>query len=288
MKLLDYVKNVFGPIIEKNQVKRKEKMLIQTNDDKMVVDALPLDEDNSRIDIKSIVENMESPEEMAKVVENNMDEIIQQDNVKDILLHLKDDDIASILEQNKDEFRKEEKIRNAIEAIGNNEKKLRALFKNLTYITDIELSRILSTLRPEENAMSEQMIEQQKVKIVSMKILEHMIKHGGAWHLGELTTSLQENSKLCVLDLCLNTIKDYETDKKQNLGSRAKTKLVTDLLRVTNVESATKFKIIDKYVDNDLITLDEKAEIKLQMEKERLEIEENERQKKERAKGRGD
>lgn len=279
MKITDYIKSVFGDLIEDRKAKHKQKMLIHTDDDQMVVEALPLDSDNSNIDIKAVVTNMDDPEEMAKVVENNIHEIIKQDNVRDILLHLKDDDIAAILEQNQDVLRKQKKIRNAIEAIANNEKKLRELFKNISYITDLELARILGTLRPEPTLQRSEMIEQQKIKVVSMKILEHMVKHGGAWHIGELTSTFKETSKLGVLDLCLMTLKGYNEEKKGNITSKAKTKLAVDLLRLTKIDASVKFKVLDKYTEDELLTPDENAEVKLQMEKERLKMEETERER---------
>ncbi len=110
-----------------------------------------------------------------------------------------------------------------------------------------------------------------------------MIKHGGAWHLGELTGCLQESSKICVLNLCLDTIQKYESEKKESLDSKAKTKLTIDLLRVTKVESQRKFDLIDRYVKRECLTTEEGKKVKAQMERERIEMEEEQHRKEARA-----
>lgn len=286
MKILDKVLGKLAKKLEKREAKRKQKLLIKTDDDQFVADALPSDEDNSAIDIQKVVEHMESPEMMAEVVKNNLGEIIEQDNVRNTLQHLDDETVETILNENKEVLRKQAKMKFAIEAIGSNEKKLKSIFKNMKNLTDIELAQLLNGLQEDGTEEQQKSLEEQKIKAVSMKILEHMIKHGAAWHLEELTNCLQEDSKLSVLNLCLGTIHDYEKDKDKTLGSKAKTKLTLDLLRTAEVDSQVKFELLDENVKNGFLSKEECEEVKIQMEKERLELEEEQRQKMARAKSR--
>lgn len=279
MKVFDNFLHKVTQMIEKCKAKRKQKKLIKTQDEKLIVETLSPQEDNSKIDIKEVVEIMENPEHKVEVVENNFEEIMKQNNVRDTLKHLPDNEILRLLDEHMDKLKKQEKIEPAIKAIANNDKKLKATLENVVNLTDLELARIFETLKPEASEEKNQEIEQRKVRIVSTKILRHMIQHGGAWHLSELTQTMQEKSKLDVLNLCLNTLYNFEKNKGRSLEEKAKEKFVIDLLCLTQIDSKTKLDLVEAYAEDGLLTKGNKDEIKIQMEKERLRKEEYERSK---------
>ena len=281
MKIFDAIKQSIMDKINERRAKHMQHLLIKTDDDQKVVDALPADQNNSNIDIKAVVANMEEPENMREVVVNNLSEIIEQDNVRDTLKYLNDNDVLKILEENNKQLRKNEKIKFAIEAIGNNDKKMKAVGENLRELNDYDLARILDTLKPEKDENRREKIENQKIKLVSMKILEHMVNDGGVWHIKELTSSLKQESKLAVAKLCFGSIDGYEKDKKRKLGSQAKVKFMVDLFRATEVSYDQKIEAL-KMFENKGLNSDEIAKIKGEMEKERAkkETEEVKRQEK--------
>lgn len=267
MKILDIIKEPY----RKAKAKHTQKVLIKTDDDKLVVKALSADEDNSAIDIHAVIKNMDNPENMAEVVENNLEELIEQDNVKSAMKYLNDGDILRILNENNKELVKNKKIKLAIEAIGSNDKKIKAIVKNAASLNDCELSKILETLKPEKQEKRKAELEEQKISIVSKRILRHIINNGGAWHLKELTETLEENSKLSVAERCLETISEYEKDrdKKKHITSSAKVRLVVDLFELTNLPYATKEETLINLLDKGL-TSREIKEIQDVIEQERV------------------
>ena len=267
MKILDIIKEPY----RKAKAKHTQKVLIKTDDDKLVVKALSADEDNSAIDIHAVIKNMDNPENMAEVVENNLEELIEQDNVKSAMKYLNDGDILRILNENNKELVKNKKIKLAIEAIGSNDKKIKAIIKNAASLNDCELSKILETLKPEKQEKRKAELEEQKISIVSKRILRHIINNGGAWHLKELTETLEENSKLSVAERCLETISEYEKDrdKKKHITSSAKVRLVVDLFELTNLPYATKEETLINLLDKGL-TSGEIKEIQDIIEQERV------------------
>ncbi len=267
MKILDIIKEPY----RKAKAKHTQKVLIKTDDDKLVVKALSADEDNSAIDIHAVIKNMDNPENMAEVVENNLEELIEQDNVKSAMKYLNDGDILRILNENNKELVKNKKIKLAIEAIGSNDKKIKAIVKNAASLNDCELSKILETLKPEKQEKRKAELEEQKISIVSKRILRHIINNGGAWHLKELTETLEENSKLSVAERCLETISEYEKDrdKKKHITSSAKVRLVVDLFELTNLPYATKEETLINLLDKGL-TSGEIKEIQDVIEQERV------------------
>lgn len=217
MKIWDKIKSPFVRMKEKRMAKRKEKILIKADDDELVVNSLPAEEDNSRIDIQKVVQNMADPENMAEVVVNNLEEIIEQDNVKNTLKHLPDETVVEIVEENVDELHEQEKLEFAIRAIRDNDKKLKMANKNLTNLTDLELAQILDDLNPPSSQERKEKIETEKIRIISKKIMQHMIDFGAAWHLAELTASISDDSKIKVLESCMIVMKDYQENGKRKM-----------------------------------------------------------------------
>lgn len=265
---------------EKRMAKRKEKLLIKAEDEELIVNSLPAEEDNSRIDIQKIVQNMEDPENMAEVVVNNLEEIIEQDNVKSTLKHLPDETVVEIVEENVDELHEQEKLEFAIRAIRDNDKKLEMANKNLTNLTDLELAQIFEELNPPSSQERKEKIEAEKIRIISKKIMQHMIEFGSAWHLAELTDSISDASKVKVLDSCLTVMKDYQENGKRKMDSSAKTNLVVDLLALTAFEYDRKTEVIEQYVNKRMLTQEEERTIKNDIEKQRIRQEKKEAQRK--------
>ena len=255
----------------KRSDKIMEKKLIKTDDDEIVVETLTSENDNSGINIKAVVQNMENPENMATVVENNITEIIEQDNVRSTLVFLNDDDVARILEENKEELKKQKKMKYAIDAITSNQKKLKVTRENLKSLTDMEVSDILNNLKPDKSEEEKNKTEEQKIKIVSMKIIEHLVKHGSVWHLQEMLMSLKDESKLTVAELCLISVKNYEKSGKCSINSTSKINFVTDLLRYTDIDYDKKIDIVNDYKFGKTLNSEECTAIIKNLEKEKIE-----------------
>ena len=245
--------------VSRVQAKRLEKILINSADE-VVVETLGENLDASNVDIKEVVKNMDDPENMVEVVRNNFDEIISQNNVRDTLKYLDDSDVAMILEENKEVLKRKRKMAFAIEAINDNNKKINMILKNLKSLSDIELERILSKLNADKPDEKEE-IEKQKIRIIGKKIIEHIVHDGAVWHIRELTSSLDDESKKLLLDVCLRSMASYEKEKNKKINSNVKIKFAFDLLSATNLSYSMKDKIMAGHVSNGILSMDEKKEI---------------------------
>ena len=217
-------------VVDEMQAKRLQRKLIRTNNDEQIVDALPPDKDNSKVDIQKIIKSMENPEIKLEVVSGNVKEMIEQDVVRDTLIHLPDKSVETILKENEEKFAQYKKMKNAIQAIKSNERKLNLTEEYLRTLNDLDLMEIFMTIKPEANREKQEVLEQRKIKIIAKKIVEHVRKHGAVWHIRELTESLRDRAKLSVLNLCLGEIAD----------ASVRVKFVGDLLHVTNVSYKKK------------------------------------------------
>lgn len=101
MKILDKIKQSVITAKENYRAKRKEKLLIKTDDDEFIVESLPAEEDNSGIDIHKVLETMKDPKLKAAVVKNKLKEVIEQNGVRDTLEDLEDEAVVDILEEEK-------------------------------------------------------------------------------------------------------------------------------------------------------------------------------------------
>lgn len=255
----------------KSESQTYAKALIKTDDDKFIVEALPADENNSAIDIHKVLKNMENPETMAEVVENNLEELMEQNHIIDAMKYLNDSDVLRIVSENNKKLQSNEKIKLAIEAIECNDKKIKAIIKNLESLNDCELGKIFETFKPETQENRKAELEEQKISIITKRILRHMINNGGAWHLNELTRTLEESSKLTVIDRCLITVNQYqkERDKKKHITSNAKIKLVTDMFQLTELPDSEKQKTLNNLLKDGSLSLDETKMIEDNMKKKK-------------------
>ncbi len=255
MKILNTIKG----LTTKVKAKHMQKTLIKTEDDKFIVEALPAEEDNSAIDIHKVLKNMENPETMAEVVENNFEELIGQNHLIDAMKYLNDNDLLRIVNENNKKLEKNEKIKLAIESIDCNDKKIKAIIKNLESLNDCELGKIFETFKPEIQKNRKEELEEQKINIITKRILRHIINNGGAWHLNELTRTLEESSKLTVINRCLITVNQYqkERDYKKHITSNAKIRLVTNMLLLTEISDSKKQEILNDYLKDGSLSSDE-------------------------------
>lgn len=264
---------IFNAIKEqmmKLKARRIQKALIKTDDDKFIVESLPASEDNSAIDIHKVIKNIDNPETRAEVVQNNLEELIEQDHVKDAMRYLDDNDVLRILNENNKKLESNEKIKSAIEAIESNDKKLKAVVKNLESLNDCELGKILETLKPEKDETRQEEIEERKMCIITKRILRHMINNGSAWHFKELTETLKESSKLTIVKRCLITIQEYQKDNDvmKHITSYAKIKLVLDMFRLTQVSNVKKKEVLEDIADKGTLSAEEIRAIENDMEQE--------------------
>ncbi len=254
--------------IDERQAKRLQRKLIKTNDDEQIVDALPPDKDNSKVDIYEVVKSMENPENKLEVVSGNIEEMIEQDVVRDTLKHLPDKSVETILKENEEKFAQYKKMKNAIQAIKSNERKLNLTEEYFRTLNDIDLIEIFATMKPEQDSKKQEWLEQKKVRIIAKKIVEHVKKHGSVWHVAELTESLRDRAKLSVLNLCLG---DMSADKVSvnSVADHMRVNFVGDLLRVTNISYKKKNMIVRECRVQNLLTEEEEAKIKLQLQADR-------------------
>lgn len=252
MRFIDKILDV----VDEMQAKRLQRKLIRTNNDEQIVDALPPDKDNSKVDIQKIIKSVENPEIKLEVVSGNVKEMIEQDVVRDTLIHLPDKSVETILKENEEKFAQYKKMKNAIQAIKSNERKLNLTEEYLRTLNDLDLMEIFMTIKPEANREKQEVLEQRKIKIIAKKIVEHVRKHGAVWHIRELTESLRDRAKLSVLNLCLGEIAD----------ASVRVKFVGDLLHVTNVSYKKKNIIVKECRTQELLTGEDERKIKAQLQ----------------------
>ena len=146
MGIVDRIRKKYRETREKYRAKQKENKLLKTKDDELVVNMLPAEEDNSKIDIHRVVKTMENPENMAEVVKNNLEELMKQDVVKDTLKHLQDEAVIDILQENKKDLEQQGKMALAIQAIDDPNKRLEIVEDNLKHLTPLETATVLKTV----------------------------------------------------------------------------------------------------------------------------------------------
>ena len=251
MKIIDRINDW----IDDKKAKRLQRILIKTNNEEQIVFALPADKDNSKVDIHKIVKSMEDPKTKLEVVSGNVEEMIEQDVVRDTLIHLPDKSVETVLKENEEKFAKYMKMKNAIQAIKSNERKLNLTEEYLRTLNDIDLVEIFATMKPEQDRKRQDLLEQRKVRIITQKIVEHVKKHGAVWHIGELTESLKDRAKLSVLNLCLGEISD----------PNVRVKFVGDLLRVTEISCRKKNIIVKECKNQNLLTGEDERRIRTQL-----------------------
>lgn len=257
------IKDAISDRIDNFRAKRIQKSLIKTEDNEAIVRALPREEENFNIDIHKIVKSMDDGESRVKVVDNNIDEIIEQNAVRDTLKHLPDVKTEVIVKNNEKKLKESQKIKNAILAIKSNERKLALTKRYVKFLGDFEVIEIFDTLKPENGKKEKKKLQEEKVEIIFEKIMYHIEKYGSAWHIGELVETLENRFKLSVLTRCLEKVKD-----RQN-----RLKLTGDLLRATNTDYDTKNQIVEVYRNYQMLTEEEEEIIKAQLLEDKLKAE---------------
>lgn len=289
MGIVDRIRKKYRETREKYRAKQKENKLLKTKDDEFVVNMLPAEEDNSKIDIHRVVKTMENPENMAEVVKNNLEELMKQDVVKDTLKHLQDEAVIDILQENKKDLEQQGKMALAIQAIDDPNKRLKIVEDNLRHLTPLETATVLKTV---EEQRKEKKIENRKIKAASEQILRMLVQYGhiSQVDIRELTLSLkEESSKLAIIKLCLAKINQYDIDKKKNITSRAKTKMVYEILKITNLTMEEKIKFLKESVqEEELLSGSECVDIKQDLEQENVRLEEEEKDRKARMSPKGE
>lgn len=289
MGIVDRIRKKYRETREKYRAKQKENKLLKTKDDELVVNMLPAEEDNSKIDIHRVVKTMENPENMAEVVKNNLEELMKQDVVKDTLKHLQDEAVIDILQENKKDLEQQGKMALAIQAIDDPNKRLEIVEDNLKHLTPLETATVLKTV---EEQRKEKKIENRKIKAASEQILRMLVQYGhiSQVDIRELTLSLkEESSKLAIIKLCLAKINQYDIDKKKNITSRAKTKMVYEILKITNLTMEEKIKFLKESVqEEELLSGSECVDIKQDLEQENVRLEEEEKDRKARMSPKGE
>lgn len=245
------VYEIGGKWARKLKIKDKIKtaILSKIKEPTKVIDDLLSKQDNSNINIHRVVKSVDNTEQRYEVIDKNMKEIVEQNSVKNTLKHLPDESIMKLLNKKRKILGKTGKTKNAIEAIKKNKNKLKAMEENIKALSDFDIQEILKNLNPEKDDENGDMLDEQKRKIVSMKIFSHIANEGAVWHLKELTEELREESRISVLEMCLETIHVFEDDKDEKIDSNVKIKMTLDLLNLTDQNYEEKIKKVEEYVD---------------------------------------
>ncbi len=283
MRIFDKITQLFVTAKEKREAKRKEKLLIETDDDELVVNLLPAEKDNFHIDIHKVVKTMQDSGNMTEVVKNNLEEIMVQDKLRDTLKELEDAHVLEVIEESKETLQEQGKIVLAIKAIDDKEKRLEATEENLKYLTTSETASVLSSVKESHETKKARELEHKKIKLASEQILRMLVKYGHVSQVDikEMIATLQEeSSKLTIIKLCLFRIKEYDSYQKRNITEEAKCKMVYNLLKMTDVDISKKYKFMnDSIMKTKLLSFSESNTVmqKLESDKNKQEKEERER-----------
>lgn len=247
---------------EKIKAKRIQKQLIKKDDDFVVETLTESPIDNTQIDIKTVVKNMENPEKKVEVVQNNLEVIIEQDNVRDTLEHLPDKYITQIVEEHEDQLKENEKLANAILPIKDNQRKLNYAKKNLSALTDLELQNILGSLLPENSIEAQRDVEREKIKLIGSKFLENIEKYGSVFRLGDFTENLTDESKMDLFYSFMGVMANHESSRKIDFKA-AKLRFAEDFSYIAKVDW-------NQCIETDLLTREEVKCINSEKRKKQL------------------
>lgn len=165
-------------------------------------------------ELKSIILSIEDRQKRAKAFRENLHKIDDKDVIKKIMPTLKDDDIINILDT-KEKYldnKKRNVLYSTILGIDNPQKRMKSVKQHIRHLSDFEVSDLLSDLKDTDNSSK---ISNEKIDIISTKIIQNYIHSGFIMHIKELLECLpSDEDKLCVIKKCL--------EKNNNIKSRIK------------------------------------------------------------------
>ena len=223
---------------------------------------------SKKINYEKVVKKMNNSEEQYKIITENMDKIIEQNEVRDTLKHIEDEKVVKIVKEQKNKLKDNQKIAYAILAVGDNEKKMKELLKNCEYLSDIEIAEILNSFKPEKSLQKQKERDNQKINLIAFRIIENLVKYGNTWHLNELTSCFYDDSKTTILNMCLSLL--HYRGKNKNISSESKVKLVCGLFETMDNNFYDKNALIDQYVKSEFLNNKEAEMIENKLKNEKI------------------
>ncbi len=240
MEIVNKIKNLIRMI----KAKHKEKLLLKTKDDELIVSELSAEQDNSGVNIHKVLTTMQTQEGKEEVVQSNLEEIMEQNKLKDSLKDLEDTSVENVIEGKKEKLVEKGKIAVALHAIDDVDKRLEVTTGNLEHLTAQETAELLRTIKETPEEKKAKKIENKKIKTISEQLLRTLVRFGYVSEVDiiEMAYTLkEESSKLAIIKLCLAKIDEYDIVKKKNITAKAKNKMVYDLLKETKIELFEKW-----------------------------------------------
>ena len=234
----------FVETVKKNIQKRK---ILKLDDTDKVYGVKKLEEDEN---IEEVILSIDDKHTRAKALEKSIDKIESKDVLKRIVKTLKDDDLLKLLNKKVKYLENEDRniLYTTISSIDNPEKKIRTIRKFIKKLSDFEISDLLASIKEKKG---ENKFENEKIDIISLKILHNYIASGTVMHIQDLMMCLNDkSSNIKVLEKCLEKNKLIEekirnerfNDTCELLGNKGKELLLNKTFETINGEKSLERK----------------------------------------------
>lgn len=185
-----------------------------------------LESDKNDYSVNQVVKKIKNPELKAKVAKKYLDQIIKENDVRNVLLQLPEGVVLSIVDKNSDVLLKNSKLGFALQAIPDNKTKIDRLSKYTGSLMDLEVRDVMRSLLPEEDPNVARDLERKKIQILANKMLENIKQFGTTMHLREMLSCLDDASGKDLLTVTLRTFKAKES--RSYIGKDTKLRIVRD------------------------------------------------------------
>lgn len=214
-------------IIRKWKVKREIRKILNSKDNEKVerVDSFNKDEN-----LENIILSIQDKGKRAKALQKTIHKIDDKEILKSIIPTLKDDDILKILANKVEYLDNEDRniLYTTISGIDNLQKRFSEIKRFYLHLSDIEVAELLDTIKDKnlnkkesknkkqtnsvEGTNSE--IENEKINIITNKIVLNYINCGTLLHMRELLGCMQlDMSKIKVVEKILKEEKNLKENK---------------------------------------------------------------------------
>ncbi len=187
--------------------KKQKREILKADDTKKIKIIKDIKEDET---IGEIILSIDDKGKRAQALEKNIDKINSKEILNRIIKTLKDDDILNLLNKDIDHINNEQDniLCTTISNINNYDKKIKMVKKFVKELSDFEISEILSKINDKKG---EKKYEDEKIDIISSKLIFNYLSSGTVMHVKDLMNCLEkEDSRLKVLENCLNKNSKFE------------------------------------------------------------------------------
>lgn len=205
-------------IIEKWKRKREIKKILNSKDVEKVESVEEFEKDEN---LENIILSIKDKNKRAQALQKAIHKIDDKEIIKSIIPTLKDDDILRLLEKEMEYLDNEDRniLYTIICGIDDNEKRLNAIKKFCRHLSDTELGNALETVKDKNLKIKngkknknnqadleckESQIENEKINIITNKIILNYINNETLLHMRELLGCMQlDTSKVKVVEKAL-------------------------------------------------------------------------------------